>query len=463
MNDLFLGEIVQGFGYVVDDATSVRGATSVRVELAGDDRRCRIDEDADLSVGYSYGNGMGKPSTTSAAGTALGYLAQVEYALAAAVELVRDAKQDNSISIELLDDFAVHADSTIDGDRWYQSKHTVDPSKKISDLDVEFWKTISLWIDGSPTPSVSMFLVTNGGVSADSGIEHLVLGSRDPIKASTLLVSAVEKSKSDDIKKYSKSFIDMPPSRRIEFLEQVTLIIHEPSADDVDKKIHRGLSIACRPQHHEAVTEWLRGWWHDRVRRHLMNFWRGQYEPIPVREVMDRIFAIQDRLRSDDLPIFDERDSGGVDAELDFEDAVFVQQLKLISVHRKRIANCIIEHNRAYQQRSYWQRFSLLSVGELERYESILKSEWMRYFLPLSDDDDDELDDDAVCRTSRKNFDDLDKSALPAIRVHVSERFVANGSLHIMADRLEIGWHPEYVAKLRGLLEVPSIQKEGVA
>ncbi|MFF2027820.1 ABC-three component system protein, partial [Streptomyces sp. NPDC058171] len=362
-----------------------------------------------------------------------------------------------------LDDFAVHADSTIKGDRWFQSKHTVDPSKKISDLDVEFWKTISLWIDASPDSTVSMFLVTNGGVSEGSGVEKLTLGSGDPVKASDLLFSAVEKSKSTDIKKYSKSFMEMAPSRRIEFLSQVALIVGAPGADQIDAKIHRGLAIACRPQHHQAVTEWLRGWWHDRVRQHLMDFWRGNYDPIPVREVMDRIFAIQDRLRSDDLPIFDHRESSSTELSLDLEDAVFVQQLRLIAVHSRRIEHCILEHNRAYQQRSYWQRFSLLSVGELERYENILKGEWMRYFLPLSGEDEDQCDESAVCKASRKNFDELDKSSLPAIRTHVSERFIANGSLHIMADRLEIGWHPDYVARLRGVLDAPSVREGGAA
>ncbi|SEL99304.1 hypothetical protein SAMN05444583_11910 [Rhodococcus maanshanensis] len=154
---------------------------------------------------------------------------------------------------------------------------------------------------------------------------------------------------------------------------------------------------------------------------------------------------------------------GVAETELDFEDAVFVQQLRLISVHRKRIENCILEHNRAYQQRSYWQRFSLLSVGELERYEKILKNEWMRYFLPLSDADEDGIDESELCKIYRKNFDDLDKSPLPAIRPYVSERFVANGSLHIMADRLDIGWHPDYVARLRGVLETPLVRKGGAA
>jgi hypothetical protein len=40
---------------------------------------------------------------------------------------------------------------------------------------------------------------------------------------------------------------------------------------------------------------------------------------------------------------------------------------------------------------------------------------------------------------------------------------VGNGSLHILADRLEIGWHPDWIARMRVLLPDLAPEAKGVA
>jgi hypothetical protein len=61
------------------------------------------------------------------------------------------------------------------------------------------------------------------------------------------------------------------------------------------------------------------------------------------------------------------------------------------SVSSRSTANaldkCIYDHNRAFAQRSRWQRDRLLEVGELSRYDRELKEAWERFFLPIGDDD----------------------------------------------------------------------------
>ena len=63
----------------------------------------------------------------------------------------------------------------------------------------------------------------------------------------------------------------------------------------------------------------------------------------------------------------------------------------------------------------------------------------------------------------RERFLRLDQSTLPRIRSHVEAEYVGNGSLHILADRLEIGWHPAWLARLRELLPELAIEGEGAA
>lgn len=112
---------------------------------------------------------------------------------------------------------------------------------------------------------------------------------------------------------------------------------------------------------------------------------------------------------------------------------------------------CYVSANRAFAQRSRWQRDRLLEVGELSRYDRELKEAWERFFLPVGDDDQD-VDEDGVRRRARERFAELDRSNLAPIRRDVREGWVARGSLHVIADRLEIGWHPQWLAHLRDRL-----------
>ena len=64
-------------------------------------------------------------SAFSAAGPALGYLAQVDYALWAALERM-DEEEDFSVSIETLDDVVFHDPGTGDATQKLQTKHTMD-------------------------------------------------------------------------------------------------------------------------------------------------------------------------------------------------------------------------------------------------------------------------------------------------------------------------------------------------
>jgi hypothetical protein len=70
----------------------------------------------------------GRVSRFSAAGPALGYLAQVDYALWAMLERM-DVEESFSVSIETLDDIVFHASETDDATEKWQSKHSIEGSR----------------------------------------------------------------------------------------------------------------------------------------------------------------------------------------------------------------------------------------------------------------------------------------------------------------------------------------------
>jgi hypothetical protein len=151
------------------------------------------------------------------------------------------------------------------------------------------------------------------------------------------------------------------------------------------------------------------------------------------------------------------------DDEVRDDDRVFVHQLRVISLANARIRECIYDHNRAFAQRSRWQREKLIGAGELRKYERALVEEWKRHFLPETDEVDDD-GEEAKCDRARKQLIRLSSNTLPRIRPGVDATYVASGSLHILADNLEIGWHPDWVARMRELLgDAIVTAEEGVA
>ena len=65
------------------------------------------------------------------------------------------------------------------------------------------------------------------------------------------------------------------------------------------------------------------------------------------------------------------------------------------------------------------------------------------------DEHDEEIDEETVRRQALRRFAELDRSDLAPIRRDVREGWVARGSLHVIADRLEIGWHPRWLEHLQ--------------
>lgn len=396
---------------------------------------------------------------TSAAGSMLGYLAQVEYALVRGVDCLLAGEVNLALSVELEDDFSLKP-----GDRsapeWWQTKHSVDPTRTISDSDVEFWKALSAWLRHlRPQQPTRCFFLTTAEPADDTSYIHLGATGRDEEKAAALLDTALAGSKSEVLKKHSESWARLTPDERADFLKSVEVVHSAPQADQLEEVLVKKLRPFFGPKKASAGAAAVRGWWGRRVREHLIGFWNDKVDGIDLLELEATINAARDRMREEDLPVLYDLD----DVPLSGAEATFVKQLRMIALHDQRIAIAIQDHNRAFFNRSYWQRESLLRVGELGAYDERLKIAWRRHFLPEAVDSP-VLNDATAVDDARARYIKLEGSSLPRIRGDVSEEFIATGSLHILADRLEVGWHPEWVDRLRALLgdRAPS-ESEGVA
>ena len=113
------------------------------------------------------------------------------------------------------------------------------------------------------------------------------------------------------------------------------------------------------------------------------------------------------------------------------------------------------DYYRAFAQRSRWIREDLVLVGEFSKFEQKLVEEWELAFAAMEDKCGKDAAEETKERLARDLLEWAEQTApvkLP-IRPRVTEPFVTRGSLHMLADKLRVGWHPDFRARLSALLE----------
>jgi hypothetical protein len=146
----------------------------------------------------------------------------------------------------------------------------------------------------------------------------------------------------------------------------------------------------------------------------------------------------------------------------EFSGRNFYRQIELVSAANGRILNAINSYQRAFAQRSQWTRDELLFDTDISKYESTLKTEWSLRRDQICDELGDSPAADAMAKAGREVLKWAEDVVLP-IRPNVAAHWVCRGSLHMLADELKIGWHPNFEERLAGILSVESDVVAGTA
>lgn len=385
----------------------------------------------------------------SAGGSALGYLAQVEYALLIALRRMDD--EDNlRLSLETVDDIVFDGDG-MPRELW-QTKHHVNRQGGLGDASPDLWKTIHNWIETSGEETVC-FLFTTASASNGAAAYLLRSGRRDDdvARARERLDEVATNAGNAALADYYHRCLSLNEARRTELLSRIVVIDSAVTAEKITEQLCASVRKATIASRRGPLVERLRGWWHGRAMSHLDEITREGEGWIEMQEIETQLHLIAQSLRDDNLPLDFEYEPEPTSEQVKKDERVFVEQLELILLHHERIRHAVYDHNRAFLQRSRWQREQLLAVGDLDKYDRRLIEEWRRVFSPLEEPSEDTMDDEKR-RSARESYARLQERTLPAIRPEVRSGYVPFGSLHILADRLEIGWHPDWVEHLKDRL-----------
>lgn len=376
----------------------------------------------------------------SASPSMAGYMYQSRLALLQGLRMAK-LKPEGQISIEKFDDVSFESDNLVEC--MFQAKHQIQ-AKSLDDKSTDVWKTLRIWIEkfqADPALSLStrFVLMTTGTAQVGGAMELLRPGcAQNKVKeASSRLLLAAKESTNQQTKIGREKYIELTAGERTKFLSLVEVMDNSPNLINMWDEIIGELRILS-PDHVDNVARYLEGWWVGIVALRLVN---DGSATIPVQDILRKASEIGTNFQANNLVIDDPSMLGVKEYSESDEGATFVKQMRRVKLMDSSVERGVRDYYRSHTQRSKWARENLLLDGETSKYDSGLKDAWERQrdsemiVGSPSTEDLKELFGRKMCMWAQSQ-------QIPFR--NVIETWITAGSLHALADRLQIGWHPDF-------------------
>jgi hypothetical protein len=385
-----------------------------------------------------------------AAGSALGYLYQTDWAL---LELLRRAhdRPDQALTLELFDDVAWDAAGL--PQELLQLKHHISATGDLTDYGVDIWRTLRVWLDSPMARDQQgplLTLVTTAVASPGSAASLLKNDpTRNPVNALGILNAAARDSANASTATARQLWLSQDQAVRLRLVERIYILDSAMHIEDLDEAVARELRWAIPIDHQDVFLGLVWRWWRA-VAIDLLLSRRGPVDAIEARRTINRF---RDSFSSESLPTLIELADVDEQAVADVhENYTFVHQLRLVGVSERNLRRAIVDYYRAVNQSAKWLSESLIGFHELQRFEDNLRDEWGRAFDNMLEDIPGDSTEEAKQELGRALFRRLSDSNAVTVRSRYSDPFYSRGTRHLLADSTQIGWHPEFEARLRELL-----------
>lgn len=395
---------------------------------------------------------VGSGDKYSAGPQGLGYIYQPRLAL---LKLVEEPER-TGVLIEGQDDLEFVEDGQ---NRSLGSLKHKSPGENLTDLATDFWKSVRIWLErfdasGRSSSHLRFYLFTTATVASNSFLRDFLQDASTPIETTKASFdAAMSKSAAQLVGEIKVAYQELTEEERLDFIGRISIFDVSPRITEIPDLLSDRLLRPVRREHRQAVIERLEGWWNDLTVRQIAG---EKTDPIYGAEVSDKLSAIAEEYRSDNLPItFLGKRPEEIDPHAD--DRLFVQQLRLLGTSTGRIQSAIIDYYRAFQQRSSWAREDLLVPSEMEDYEDRLVEEWQRYrdFVVESLGPDETEDKLVAAGKEIFRWAEFETNNL-RIRERVTESYVVRGAFHILANGgplPRVHWHPKFLERIETVLE----------
>ena len=403
--------------------------------------------------------GTNRADRFSASEQGLGYLYQPRFALLQMMAL----PEETSVFIEKDDDLEFV--DTLGRKSLGSLKHKA-AGERLTNLSTDFWKSVRIWLtrfkaSGRIESTHKFNLFTTNEVSSTSFLTKFLstdLSGSDVDELSKEIGAALERTESTSIQAIGDELRSLSDSEQLDFWKRITIIDRTPRIDDIPSLVKDRYMRSIRREFRDSIFERLEGWWNDAVLALLTG---KRQLPIFGYEVSDKLSALADEYKNDNLPITFRGTVPEGEIDTDGDERTFVRQLREIGISSARIRNAILDYYRAYEQRSAWARENLLISGELEEYEDRLEDEWSRYRDVVFEKLDEKSAETVLREAGQKLYQwaDLESGNISALRIRerVTEPYVVRGCFHILANinpLPRVYWHPLFLKRLSEVLAV---------
>jgi hypothetical protein len=387
----------------------------------------------------------------NASASAVGYQYQTNWCL---LELLRRGPQrpDSAISLEMHDDVAWEDDGT--PLQLLQTKHHLGTAAGLGNKDTDIWKTLLVWMNvGNPTDhhGPTLILVTTSMATPSTAAYLLREASRNTADALDLLTDAAATSTSRETDKARARFLALSPSERQTFVSRITVVDGSPTVDDIDAEVREVLWHVLPVGHEDLFLAQLWRWWAGVA----LDMLRGRRTAVDAGEARAYISSLRNRFGDDDLPTLVELADVNEDNVVAAHDSsIFVQQMRWVRYNPVNLRKAIVDYHRAVTQTVEWVAEDLIGLHELQRFEDNLRDEWSRVFADMIDDVGADADEETKIMAGKQLLRQLRDSTAVNVRARYNDPFFARGKRQELADQGDVGWHPDFQARLEAILTV---------
>lgn len=387
---------------------------------------------------------MPEANQFNASGSLAGYLYQCRLALLLAIREMK-VKPNCHVSIEKFDDIAFYEEDL--AHCVVQAKHHIG-TKDVTDNSVDIWKTLRIWISQLKAGSLSnadtrRFLITTATAPADGALAMLRAsgGPEGRKMARERLTAAARASINKTSEPGRNDFLALTDEEADVLLASIIVLDGAPDLHNVFDEVEGELRILSANSA-DKVAQSLEGWWLGAVAKRLVGV---ETSDIPVQHIAIKAQEFAALYGPVGLPVSDPAEFGERPYSIEDEDETYVKQMRLIQLSDRAIKRGIQDFYRSNTQRSKWARENLLLDGDVTRFEAKLQDSWERKFEEECGEAQ-AADDDSKNAMGRKVFHWASQQQIEFR--NVIETWITAGSFHGLADRVKVGWHPNFLDHL---------------
>lgn len=377
----------------------------------------------------------------SAPGQAAGYEYQRQLALVLLAESMK-ADPQVAVRLEALEDIdVVSEDESVA--RNVQAKHHL-AEFTLTDRSPELWRTLNVWMGLLPDQAAERMpqlqLATTSVAADKDGVALLgpEARSRDIPEALRKLVAVAKEQGAEATRDIRRRFGELSEAMQLRLLQAATILDASEPVSDLDGRLQEALGMVVPRERPEAFLERIKGWWVGRSVELLTR----ERESVGAQELYDLCDAVRDDFRRGSLTVTSELSQDPDDAaKQPLLNKPFVRQLRLVRAPDDVTDLAVRHYFRARAQRSRWAREVMNLDADIQAYEDTLTDEWDTAFTGLrAQAPTEEQARSQAGLAFAMEFGTHTRAVLRGVDDHV----LCRGSLHGLADRKEIGWHPDF-------------------